>query len=378
MSNIIGFHFHVLILLACSFLVVPASSDYRSQSNKQYALFILGDSVFDPGNNNFRNVTIDFKADFWPYGETFFNFSTGRFTNGRILPDFLSMNLKIPLWKPYLAPGKQNFLHGANFAGGGAAALDEYSYTGTIPFSEQISYLEDVASLLKQQLGDEKAQKILKEAVYLCSIGGIDYLTFSGTYLNATETEEEEFVNMVIGNITDGIKKIYAIGGRKFAFQNVGPLGCMPIVRKLFALTNDSCYEDLLNIAALHNEALASAIEELETRLPAFKYLIYDYYNLPLDRIENPSEYGFTEGISACCGNGTFRGSDCGIEPYELCSEPSEYVWFDGGHPTEHAYEQLARVVWEGGPNATKPYNMKQLFDLEVGDESTSKSWSII
>ncbi|KAJ9190452.1 hypothetical protein P3X46_001654 [Hevea brasiliensis] len=372
MSNL-SFHFHLLMIFFL--FTVPAAiskCDHRVPS-KHVALFVVGDSVFDPGNNNFRNVTIDFRADFWPYGESFFNFSTGRFTDGRILPDFLSMNLNIPLWKPYLAPGKQNFLHGANFAGAGAAALEEDSYSGTISFSEQISYLEDVASLLKQQLGDAKAKKLLNEAVYLFSIGGVDYLTSI-----ATETEEEELVNMVIGNITDGIMKIYAIGGRKFAFQNMGPLGCMPLVRKLYGLTNDSCYEDLLNIATLHNDALASAIEELETQLPAFKYLIYDYYNLLLDRIENPSDYGFTEGISACCGNGSFLGSGCGIEPYELCSEPSEYVWFDGGHPTEHAYEQLAKVVWEGGPNATKPYNMKQLFELEVGDESSSKSWSII
>ncbi|XP_048234298.1 GDSL esterase/lipase 1 [Ricinus communis] len=282
------------------------------------------------------------------------------------------MYLNVPLWKPYLAPGTQNLLHGANFAGGGAAALDEYSYSGTIPFSEQLRFFEEVASFLKQQLSDEEAMKILKEAVYLSSLGGIDYLTFTGTYLNATEAEIEEFINMVVGNITDGVKKIYAIGGRKFAFQNVGPLGCMPIVRKLFGLTNDSCYEDLLYIASLHNDALANATKELESQLPGFKYLIYDYYSLLLQRIENPSDYGFIEGVSACCGNGTYLGSGCGIEPYELCSDPSEFVWFDGGHPTEQTNAQLARLVWEGGPDASTPYNLKQLYDLEVSDEISS------
>ncbi|EEF28462.1 zinc finger protein, putative [Ricinus communis] len=370
MSNLISLRFPVLILLL-SLLVASSNVDYRL-SNKLPALFVFGDSVFDPGNNNFRNVTIDFKADFWPFGETFFNLSTGRFTDGRIVPDFLSMYLNVPLWKPYLAPGTQNLLHGANFAGGGAAALDEYSYSGTIPFSEQLRFFEEVASFLKQQLSDEEAMKILKEAVYLSSLGGIDYLTFTGTYLNATEAEIEEFINMVVGNITDGVKKIYAIGGRKFAFQNVGPLGCMPIVRKLFGLTNDSCYEDLLYIASLHNDALANATKELESQLPGFKYLIYDYYSLLLQRIENPSDYGFIEGVSACCGNGTYLGSGCGIEPYELCSDPSEFVWFDGGHPTEHTNAQLARLVWEGGPDASTPYNLKQLYDLEVSDEISS------
>ncbi|KAJ9190450.1 hypothetical protein P3X46_001652 [Hevea brasiliensis] len=366
MSNV---SFLIYVLMMFFFFTVPSASskgDHRVPS-KHVALFVFGDSVFDPGNNNFRNISNDSKANFWPYGETFFKFPTGRYTDGRILPDFLSMYLRIPLWKPYLAPGKHNLLHGANFASGGAAVLPEYSVEGPVSFSEQLSYFEDVAGLLKKQIGDEEAKEMLKRAVYLSSLGGIDIL-FSDVYINGTQVQRQELINMVIGNITQGIKKIYAIGGRKFAFQNVGPIGCMPVVRQILLLesvSSDECYEDLLNLATLHNDALAKAIKELETQLPGFKYLIYDYYNLLLDRIKNPSEYGFKEGLIGCCGNGTFRGYSCGVEPYELCSEPSEYVWFDGGHPTEHAYAQLAKLVWKGGQKATKPFNMKQLFELD-------------
>ncbi|KAJ9190451.1 hypothetical protein P3X46_001653 [Hevea brasiliensis] len=362
--------FLTYVLMMFFLFIVPAASskgDHRVPS-KHVALFVFGDSVFDPGNNQFRNIPNDSKANFWPYGETFFHFPTGRYTDGRILPDFLSICLKIPLWKPYLAPGKHYLLHGANFASGGAAVLPEYSYEGPASFSEQLSYFEDVAGLLKKQIGDEEAKKMLTEAVYLSSIGGIDLLA-SEVYINGTQAQRQELVNMVIGNITLGIKKIYAVGGRKFAFQNVGPLGCMPAVRQEALQegfnSSDACYEELLNLATLHNDALAKANKELETQLPGFKYLIYDYYNFLLDRMKNPAEYGFKEGFIGCCGNGTFRGSGCGVKPYELCSEPSEYVWFDGGHPTEHAYAQLAKLVWKGGPKATKPFNMKQLFELD-------------
>lgn len=50
-------------------------------------LFIFGDSLFDAGNNNYINTP--FQSNFWPYGETFFNFPTGRFSDGRLIPDFI-------------------------------------------------------------------------------------------------------------------------------------------------------------------------------------------------------------------------------------------------------------------------------------------------
>ena len=51
------------------------------------ALFAFGDSLFDPGNNNYINTIA--QANFPPYGETFFKYPTGRFSDGRLIPDFI-------------------------------------------------------------------------------------------------------------------------------------------------------------------------------------------------------------------------------------------------------------------------------------------------
>lgn len=53
------------------------------------ALFIFGDSFFDSGNNNYISTTTLDQANFWPYGETYFNFPTGRFSDGRLISDFI-------------------------------------------------------------------------------------------------------------------------------------------------------------------------------------------------------------------------------------------------------------------------------------------------
>ena len=115
---------------------------------KHVALFIFGDSLFDPGNNNYINTTFDFQANFLPYGETFFKYPTGRFSDGRLIPDFIGKALQIfqvsitnsltltynfvaaqfaglPIIPTYLQPGNHKFTDGVNFASGGAGALVE-------------------------------------------------------------------------------------------------------------------------------------------------------------------------------------------------------------------------------------------------------------
>lgn len=52
------------------------------------ALILFGDSTVDVGNNNYLNSLI--RSDFLPYGRDFDTKSpTGRFTNGRMVADFV-------------------------------------------------------------------------------------------------------------------------------------------------------------------------------------------------------------------------------------------------------------------------------------------------
>jgi len=61
------------------------------------ALFVFGDSFFDVGNNNYINTTTDYQANYPPYGETFFKYPTGRFSDGRVIPDFIGKNMSVKL-----------------------------------------------------------------------------------------------------------------------------------------------------------------------------------------------------------------------------------------------------------------------------------------
>ncbi|KAJ0008429.1 hypothetical protein Pint_29344 [Pistacia integerrima] len=288
------------------------------QPNNHVAFFIFGDSLFDAGMNNYINTTTDYQANFWPYGETFFNYPTGRFSNGRLMPDFIAEYAKLPLIPTYLPYNNQLFVHGVNFASGGAGALVESHRGYVVDLETQLSYFNIVEKKLKQKLGDAEAKTLLSKSVYLFSVGGNDYLVLfnsNSTYKSVLQSykSKKEYVGMVIGNLTSTIKEIYKKGGRKFAFVNSVPLGCLPGVKILVPGNSGSCLEAALEMARLHNKELHKALQELERQLEGFKYANHDLYSSLGERINNPSRYGFKEA-TACCGIGPGRGNyTCGV-----------------------------------------------------------------
>ncbi|KAK3043168.1 hypothetical protein RJ639_001601 [Escallonia herrerae] len=263
-------HFFALVVLAIS--ATGCLGREHGHDGKRVPFFIFGDSLFDAGNNNYINTVA--RANFWPYGETFFKYPTGRFCDGRLIPDFIAEYAELPLIPPYLQPGNHQFNYGANFASAGAGALDETHTGRVINLNTQLTYFEDVEKQLTQKLGDEEATQLLSEAVYLFSIGSNDY----GSLVNYSGSHDE-YVGMVIGNMTVVIK----------------------------------------------------------------------------------------EGKSACCGMGPYRGIDScggkrGIAEYKLCTNASEYLFFDSSHPTEAANDQVAKLIWSGNRTIAWPYNLKKLF----------------
>ncbi|PON62543.1 SGNH hydrolase-type esterase domain containing protein [Trema orientale] len=169
------------------------------------ALFILGDSAFDAGNNNYINTS--FQANYFPYGETFFKYPTGRFSDGRLAPDFIAEYAKLPFIPPYLQPHEHEFKYGVNFASAGAGALVETRRGLVVDLKTQLGYFKNVSQLLRQKKGDAEAADLLARAVYLFSVGGNDYAFAFETNSSVLRTySPQQFVGLVIGNITTVIQ----------------------------------------------------------------------------------------------------------------------------------------------------------------------------
>ncbi|KAM6585451.1 hypothetical protein CsatB_012453 [Cannabis sativa] len=356
----------VLIVLLCSLIIPTKCYGHYSERSADVAgsLFIFGDSFFDAGNNNYINTSG--QANYYPYGETFFNYPSGRFCDGRILPDFIAEYANLPFIPPYLFPGNHDFKYGANFASGGAGALNETRQGFVINLKTQLGYLKKISNQLKQQMGYTDAKTLFSKAVYIFSVGSNDYsypFDTNPAVLNSHTTQQ--YVGMVIGNITEVIQEIYNIGGRKVGFLSLGPIGCAPFARVLNK--SGACFEKFTPFLKLHNKQLSIALKDLQSKLKGFKYSLVDVYSFMEERINHPSKYGFKEGKVGCCGSGPYRGnSSCGSKrgekKYELCENVKDYVFFDNGHPTEKLYNQLATEAWSGKPNNPGTYNLEALF----------------
>ncbi|XP_073022352.1 GDSL esterase/lipase 5 [Primulina eburnea] len=364
--------FFPIFILTCALVSFPPSTagfKHRPKPIKPTAIFVFGDSFFDPGNNNYINTTTLDQANFWPYGETYFKHPTGRFSDGRLIIDFIAELAKLPMIRPYLQPRNEDSnnksYHGANFASAGAGALTETFQGSVIDLKSQLGYYNMEVKRLKHKLNHDGANDILSNAVYFFSIGTNDYI--SRFLLNSTAVlgfTRSQYVGMVVGNLTIAIQEIYNKGGRKFGFLDLGDLGCLPGLRILDTRSEGGCLEEASSLATLHNIELAKSLSEIEMKLNGFKYYLYDFNGDLARKVNQPSKYGLKESRKACCGTGSFNGIfSCGgkrpVKEFELCENPDEFIFWDSYHLTENVYKQMADRMWGGdqtGINTLKSF----------------------
>ncbi|KAK9231842.1 hypothetical protein WN943_022082 [Citrus x changshan-huyou] len=189
-SNMTRLRLLVICFLEIIFSCLLITGHTRSSPpllEKHVALFIFSDSLFDAGNNNYINTTTNFQANFLPYGETFFKYPTGRFSDGRIIPDFIVFRVTID--SNIFAIHKPRITHGVNFASSGADALTETHQGLVIDLQTQLSNFKIVEEQLKKKPGDAAAKTLASNAVYLIDGGGNDYfvaLTTNSSVLQET------------------------------------------------------------------------------------------------------------------------------------------------------------------------------------------------
>ncbi|KAJ0007515.1 hypothetical protein Pint_29406 [Pistacia integerrima] len=187
---------------------------YAAAQSSKKLLFVFGDSVFDPGNNQYLNSSMESTGTYFPYGMTMNNKSTGRISDGLLVPDFIALFRNLSVDPPYMQPGA-DLTKGANFASAGSGVLGESNEVMNL--NKQLENFKKVVTLLVEKKGEQEAKNILTSSVYLFSMGGNDYFRYNMQYSNSTKSERVAFMQTVVANLTNGFKEIYALGGRKFA-----------------------------------------------------------------------------------------------------------------------------------------------------------------
>lgn len=157
-------------------LSLPIST---TASSNVSAIFAFGDSTIDSGNNNRFNTL--FRGDHLPYGRDFPNHvPTGRFSNGKISTDYLANILGIKDVLPaYLDPHvtDQDLLTGVSFGSGGSGLdTNTVALARVLDLSTQFQLFEESFQRIRRVVGDEKANNIIQNALFVISIGTNDML----------------------------------------------------------------------------------------------------------------------------------------------------------------------------------------------------------
>ncbi|PON71156.1 Lipase [Parasponia andersonii] len=299
---------------------LPKHHDDHDHVRHHYAkhkLFVFGDSYADTGNSR-KDTAVSWKP---PYGITFPGKPAGRFSNGRVLTDYLASFLGIKSPVPYRqikSVNKSKLKYGMNFAFGGTGVFNTMEKEPNM--SNQISFFEEI---LEKNL---YSKRDLNWSVALVSVAGNDYGAYLAKGGNNNNMEvvylvdsldirkigdewrnfdsefgwgveigqwqdwggEEDgtvgfkggagagvrrgfaieglqnFTTSIIDQLVENMRRILSLGVRKIAVTALEPLGCLP------PFTASSSYKDcnqtFNSVSDFHNKILRRKLQTLKTQ----------------------------------------------------------------------------------------------------------------
>ncbi|XP_039686918.1 GDSL esterase/lipase At5g45910 [Medicago truncatula] len=319
------------------------------------AIFNFGDSISDTGNQaSFYTVPGNSS-----YGSTYFKQPSGRFSDGRLIIDFIAEAYGLPFLPAYKTLTKgQDVTKGVNFAFAGSTALNYNNYLNKsrilVPASNyslgvQLKMFKEFRNSTCKSKKD--CRSYFKKSLFLVGeIGGNDL----SSHISQNFSNFRNVVPLVVAAITKATTTLIKEGAVEIVVPGNFPIGCGA---SLLALATGygnktenydefGCFKAFNTMAEYFNDKLIYSINTLRENYPNVKIIYFDYYNAAKRLYEAPEQYGFDKSktLKACCGGPNTT----------VCSDPSKYINWDGPHLTEAAYRQIAKGLVEG-PFANPP-----------------------
>nr|BAF80349.1 exo-polygalacturonase [Daucus carota] len=365
-----------------SILVAHSHVSASSQTCDFPAIFNFGDANSDTGA---------FAAWFFGnppfFGQSYFNGSAGRVSDGRLLIDFMATDLGLPFLHPYMDSLGANFSHGANFANIlSTIALPTSNIIpgvrpprGLNPVNLDIQVAQFAQFVNRSQTQGEAfanfmpKQEYFSQALYTLDIGQIDITQEFLT--NKTDDEIKAVVPGLISSLSSNIQILYSLGGRSFWIHNLGPNGCLPILLTLAPVPDDQldsagCAKRYNYLTQYFNSELKKGVDQLRADLPSAAFTYVDVYTAKYSLYQEPAKYGFTHPLETCCGFGgrynygefslcgstiTVNGTQLTVGP---CENPAEYINYEGQTYTQAAdqitFNKISTGELSDPPNSLK------------------------
>ncbi|MCO5602395.1 hypothetical protein L7F22_056526 [Adiantum nelumboides] len=359
------FRVHILLLLLC---LSASTSSAHKQLNKTgtagpspnnmackpfYPIIAFGDSTTDTGNQLREPVS---PAAHPPYGSSFFKRPTGRYSDGRLMIDFLTTALKEPFLPPHIA--RRPHFASENFAVGGATALS----------AKALHKLANVTSLTPESLDRQllgfvydTAHTNLSDAlVYFGEIGGNDF-NYALAARRPPRVLETLFVP-IAHEISHSLHTILKHGVSNIVVQGQFPMGCISVYLKVLNGTKtdkNGCIDAVMRISDRHNHYLKEVISNVSKEYKHANIVYFDTTAAYLHILQNAAKYNFTNVKEPCYVGGlemllastvstaSFSPAQPQHKPIikkEACKNPQNYISWDGIHLTDAMYGTMMKL----------------------------------
>ncbi|CAL5000464.1 unnamed protein product [Urochloa decumbens] len=357
------------LLTMVSLLLIQATC----QPPPPRAFFVFGDSLVDSGNNNYLATTA--RADTPPYGLDYpTHRATGRFSNGRNVPDIISEHLGAEPVLPYLSPhlDGDKLLRGANFASAGVGILNDtgVQFANIIRIEKQLRYFSQYQSRLRRLLGSDAAVgRLVNGALVLITLGGNDFV--NNYYLvpfsaRSREMSLPDYVRFLVAEYAKVLRQLHALGARRVLVTGSGPIGCAPAELALRGSRAGECAAELQRAAALYNPQLVDMIRGLNADLGADVFIAVNAHRMHMDFISDPAAYGFVTSKVACCGQGPYNGVGLCTAASSVCPDRDLYAFWDNFHPTEKANRIIVSQFMDGTQEYMHPLNLTTILAVDA------------
>uniref|UniRef100_I1MA41 Alpha-L-fucosidase n=1 Tax=Glycine max TaxID=3847 RepID=I1MA41_SOYBN len=291
---------HVSLFAILSIATIVPNPAFATKECVFPAIFNFGDSNSDTGG-----LAASLIAPTPPYGETYFHRPAGRFSDGRLVIDFIAKSFGLPYLSAYLDSLGTNFSHGANFAtsastirlptsiipqGGFSPFYLDIQYTQFRDFKSRTQFIRHQGGVFASLMPKEE---YFDKALYTFDIGQNDL--GAGFFGNLTVQQVNATVPDIVNAFSKNIKDIYDLGARSFWIHNTGPIGCLPyILANFLSAERDAygCAKTYNDIAQYFNHKLKEVVVQLRKDLPLAAITYVDIYSVKYSLFSHPKKYG--------------------------------------------------------------------------------------
>ncbi|KAI5425523.1 GDSL esterase/lipase At5g03610 [Lathyrus oleraceus] len=334
----LSFIFIILHLLGQRFVQGEVDIQRHHHHHKEpiTKLFVFGDSYADTGNIK-RGFAPSWKH---PYGVTFPGKPAGRFSDGRVLTDYIAKYLKVKSPASYrirkhLAP--HHLKNGMSFAFGGTGVFETLNPGPNM--TTQINFFQKAIQDKVFTASD------IRKSVALVSVAGNDYTRYTVT--NGSIQGLPSFILSVVNQTIRNVIRIKELGVKKVIISNLQPVGCLPSVTASSSFKE--CNETSNNLlVAYHNTLLTEAVTKLNQQLndnSSLPFIVLDLYDSFMSVLKHPSTHNIKNELEPCCV-GVSSKYFCGsvvekVKKYTVCENPKSAFFWDLVHPTDAGWRAV-------------------------------------